>query len=278
MRYDQTGMPPQRADERGKTPMHIGCCAYSYRDLLKGGQMTLSDFLRRCVEMGADGVELTAYYFTDMETSTLHRVKREAYRLGLDICGTAVGNAFTSPDEAKRREQVEMVKAWVDHSVTLGAPGIRVFAGSVAEGTTEEQAFGWTVECLRECADYAVERGIMVALENHGGITGTADQTLRLIRAVDHEWVGINLDCGNFHGDIYDEIAQTAPHAVTAHAKVTSAAGVVDYDRVVQTLYQVGYRGYLNVEYEEKGDPTAEVPAFVKRLKSALSSTPRIGQ
>lgn len=259
--------------------MHIGCCAYSYRDLLKGGQMTLSDFLQRCVEMDVDGVELTSYYFTDTSPSALHAVKREAYRRGLDICGTAVGNAFTSPDESKRREQVEMVKTWIGHSVTLGAPGIRVFAGNVAEGSTEEEAFRWTVECLKECADYAGERGIMVALENHGGITKTAGGTIRLVEAVGHEWLGVNLDCGNYHENPYEEIARTAPYSVTAHAKVSAAANQeVDYDRVVQTLYQAGYRGYLNVEYEEKGDPLTEVPLFVKKLKSALSSTKRIAQ
>ncbi|MBW3622381.1 MAG: sugar phosphate isomerase/epimerase [Armatimonadetes bacterium] len=257
--------------------MHIGCCAYSYRDLLKGGQMTLSDFLQRCAEMEVDGVELTAYYFTDTSKSALHDVKREAYRLGLDLCGTAVGNAFTSPDEAKRREQVQMVKTWIDHSVTLGAPGIRVFAGSIAEGTTEEEAFRWTVSCLKECAAYAGERGIMVALENHGGITGTADQTIRLVEAVGSEWLGINLDCGNYRQNPYEEIAKTVPYAVTAHVKVTTSGGEeIDYDRVTQTLYQAGYRGYLNIEYEEKGDPNTEVPAFVNKLKRALSSTQRI--
>lgn len=259
--------------------MHIGCCAYSYRDLLKGGQMTLSDFFQRCVEMGVDGVELTAYYFNDTSKATLHNVKREAYRLGLDVCGTAVGNAFTSPDESKRREQLEMVKTWIDHSVTLGAPGIRVFAGNVAEGSTEEEAFRWTVECLRECAGYAEERGIMVALENHGGITKTADATIRLVEAVGHDWLGVNLDCGNFPEEPYEEIAKTAPYAVTAHAKVSDFTHQeIDYDRVVQTLYQAGYRGYLNVEYEAKGDPLTEVPIIIRKLKSALSSTIRIGQ
>ena len=252
--------------------MHIGMCAYSYRDALKAGQMTLSDFLHRCVEMKVDGVELTAYYFTDLSAASLHAVKREAYRLGLDVCGTAVGNTFTSPDEAKRREQVQMVKDWIDRSTLLGAPGIRVFAGSVAEGTTETQAFEWTVACLKECARYGEERGVIVALENHGGITATADQTLRLLEAVESDWLGINLDCGNYSQDPYAEMAQTAPHAVTAHAKVTARNEKLDYRKIIEVLYHAGFRGYLNVEYEEKEDPFVAVPAFVKELQDALRS------
>ncbi len=250
--------------------MHLGCCAYSYRDALNAGAMTLSDFLHRCVDMNLDGVELTAYYFTDTSRETLLAVKREAYQLGLDICGAAVGNAFTSPDPAERAKNVQLVKTWVDHSVTLGAPGVRVFAGSLPAGVTEDQAFTWTVESLKECAAYGAEHGVMIALENHGGITSTADQTLRLLDAVDHDWLGINLDLGNYATDPYDQIARTAPHAVTAHAKVSAYTDQLDYDQVIQTLQRVGYRGYLNVEYEAKEDPMAAVPRFVGELQRSL--------
>ena len=45
----------------------------------------------------------------------------------------------------KRREHVQMTKDWIDHSVVLGAPCIRVFAGPIPEGVSEEQAFGWAL-------------------------------------------------------------------------------------------------------------------------------------
>jgi sugar phosphate isomerase/epimerase len=250
--------------------MHIGCCAYSYRDALNAKRIALTDFLRLCAEMGLDGVELTAYYFTDLSDSHLREIKREAYRRGLEISGTAVGNAFTSPEEAKRREQVQMVKDWIDRSVTLGAPGIRVFAGSTAPGTEYEQAVEWTAACLRECAAYGEARGVMLALENHGGITATADQTLRLLQAADHDWIGINLDLGNYAESPMEEIAKTAPYAVTAHAKVTAGSRTLDYGEIFRTLREAGYNGYVNVEYEEKEDPFVAVPSFVARLQAAL--------
>jgi sugar phosphate isomerase/epimerase len=251
--------------------MHLGCCAYSYRDALKAGQITLSDFLHKCVEMNLDGVELTAYYFADTSKETLHAVKREAYRLGLDVCGTAVGNAFTSPDETERRKNVQMVKEWIEHSVTLGAPGIRVFAGPLTNGVSEDDAFRWTVECLKECADYGGQHGIMVALENHGGITSTAAQTLRLIETVNHDWLGVNLDLGNYHTNPYEEIAQTVPFAVTAHAKISGyTTSHLDYYKVIETLNRAAYRGYLNIEYEDQEDPETAVPRIVGELHQAL--------
>jgi sugar phosphate isomerase/epimerase len=87
-----------------------------------------------------------------------------------------------------------MTCEWIDHSVTLGAPAIRVFAGPIPQGATEAQAFDWAVACLEEVIAYGAERGVAVALENHGGITGTAEQVLRLVerlQGVAPGWAGL---------------------------------------------------------------------------------------
>ena len=236
--------------------------------------MTLKDFLDKAVEMKLDGVELTSYYFPSTDDAYLYNVKRKAYLRGLDISGTAVGNTFCVPEEDKRAEQIALVKTWVDCSVKLGAPCVRVFAGRVPEGYTEQDAFGWTAEALKECAAYAASKGILIALENHGGITATADGTLALVKAADSEWLGINLDLGNYAGDPYTEIEQTAPYAITCHAKteVPGPGGkvVADFERIVDILARVGYKGYLSIEYEAEEDPMTAVPKFAAQLRSLV--------
>ena len=168
-----------------------------------------------------------------------------------------------------------MTREWIDHSVTLGAPVIRVFAGPIPQGATEEQAVAWAVACLREVSDYGAQRGVCVALENHGGITGTADQVLHLMDQMKGSpagWFGLNLDCGNFHTDPYREIERCAPHAITTHAKRSmrgpSGPERVDYTRVVEIMRRAGYSGYLSVEYEDRDDPRTAVPEFVAYLQS----------
>jgi sugar phosphate isomerase/epimerase len=254
--------------------MKLGCAAYSYRDALQSGAMTLEGFVDECARLGFEGVELTAYYFPSTDRPALHTLKRYCYLRGLDICGTAVGSNFTQPDAERRAQQVQMTKDWIDHSVELGAPGIRVFAGPVPEGVSERDAMTWAVECLRECAAYGAERGVVVALENHGGVTARAEQVLEIAAPLESPWFGINLDCGNFREDPYDEIRRVARLAVTAHAKVTTRTpdGVepVDYARVGGILEEAGYRGYLNVEYEEKEDAMLGVPRFAEYLQSVF--------
>src|SRR5262245_11094489 len=104
--------------------MRLGCAAYSYRQALQSGALTLPGFVDECASLGLDGVELTAYYFPDAERATLNDLKRHCFRRGVHILGTAVGSNFTLADEAKRRDQVRMAQAWIDHSVVLGAPCI----------------------------------------------------------------------------------------------------------------------------------------------------------
>jgi sugar phosphate isomerase/epimerase len=258
--------------------MRVGCAAYSYREQLKSGEMTLERFVDTCAAMGLDGVELTSYYFPSTEAAYLHALKRHCLLRGMHILGTAVGSNFTQADPGKRREHVRMTCDWIDHSVTLGAPCIRVFAGPIAEGVSEKQAFSWALECLRECVAYAGERGVVVALENHGGVTSSADQVSRFLDDIDSPWLGLNLDFGNFSLDPYAEFAQVAGRTVTTHAKLESrfgeARGEVDYRRVRGILQDAGYAGYLSIEYEEKEDPAFAVPRFAAHLIDVFRSQP----
>lgn len=254
--------------------MFIGCCAYSYRPYFQEKKLNLEQFIDLASDMGLDGVELTAYFFASTDAGYLDRVKERALRKGVHIAGTAVGNRFTLPDEHARAEQIALVKQWVDNSVRLGAPYVRVFAGPVPEGTTEEQAFEWVVAALKECGEYAGERGIFLALENHGGITARAEQVLRIVDAVGMPSVAVNLDTGNYRVDPYEDIARTVPAAITCHVKpdikVDGKLTPVDLRAVLTTLHKSDYRGYLNIEYESEGDPMTEVPALVDELRSIL--------
>jgi sugar phosphate isomerase/epimerase len=255
--------------------MYLSCCAYSYRADLQGGAMTMRDFVATAREIGLDAVELTSYYFPDAEPETLHDLKRWVFQQGLSVSGTAVGGAFTEPDAKKLAQHIAMVKAWIDHSVTLGSPCMRVFAGGVPQGESEEKARARAVEGMRECAAYAAKRGVLLAVEDHGGITGTAEQVLKLVEMVGSDWFGLNLDCGNFRADPYREIEMCAPHALTTHVKVTTDSPDgrfrLDYLRIIDVLAKAGYHGPLSIEYEESAPATEGVPQFAAYLRGALT-------
>ncbi len=264
--------PPKRA---GGPHLRVGCCAYSYRDHLTGKkkpEMTMEDFLNRVAEIGIDGVELTSYYFPpDVKPDYVRKIAKRCFLLGLDVNGTAIGNRFTLPPGDERDAQIALVKTWIDYAVDMGAPSARIFAGAMPKDKPEEEVFKWVVDCIERCCDYAASKGVMLALENHGGIVADADGILKILKAVNSEWFGMKWDSGNFHtADPYTDLTRTAPYAVTTHIKTEMFPGNkkqdADLARVVKILKDANYRGYLHLEYEAAEDPMVAVPRALKTL------------
>ncbi len=253
----------------------LSCCAYSYRELLTKDKMTLEGFLDTCVELGFDGVELTQYYFPQEDDEYLANLKREVFTRGLGVAGTAIGGNFINEDAEARRKQIDHVKDWLVKSAKLGSPVLRVFAGYQPDGVDLETAEDWVRDGLAECAPVAAECGVVLGLENHGGVTADADGVLRLLDPfADEPWVGLNLDFGNFTGDIYGQYARCAAHAVTTHAKVTVRQGEererVDYRKIVRLMREAGYARYLSIEFEEREDPVVGVDRFAAYLRGCM--------
>lgn len=254
----------------------LAVAAYSLRKALdlKNPTMTLLQFLEQCAAWDVEGAELTEYFFPKpVVPEYVGALKRAALRLGIDITGTPIGNTFTLPPGEARDREIARVKHWIDVSADLGSPAIRIFAGNVPKGVDEETARGWAVDCIRACLEHAAKRGVILALENHGGVVATADGMLAIGDRIGSEWFGFNFDSGNFHSDDpYAELAKIAPRAVTAQIKVEMRrAGKkepADLARIVEILRRGGYRGYLTLEYEAAEDPMVAVPRYLAELRA----------
>jgi sugar phosphate isomerase/epimerase len=267
----------------GRTrPSHfkLSLAAYSYRHLLDGPNrsMDLFAFADLAADMGLDAIEPTSYYFPpDAGLDECRRLQRHAFRLGLDISGTAVKNDFCLPPGPAREKSLAGVRDWVDRAVALQAPVIRIFAGQVPRGDTEAAAVARAIEGLRESVAYAGTRGVTLALENHGGITATPAQMLRLVEAVDSPWFGVNVDTGNFRTpDPYADLERIAPYAVNVQVKTeimrseTGSKEPADLARLVEMLRRVRYSGYVVLEYEAAEDPLTAIPGHVAELRRLI--------
>ena len=264
----------------GTAKFKFSLAGYSYRNLLTGNppKLTLDDFIADCAKMGLEGTEPTSYYFPKQVTPEyLRHLKHLAFRLGLDISGTAVGNQFCHPSEPKRRQQIAYVKQWIEYAEILSAPVVRIFSGKPHAGQTVEEARPLAIEATEECCDHAGKHGVFLALENHGGLTATADDMLELVRAVKSPWFGVNFDSGNFHGaDVYGQLAKIAPYAVNVQIKVVVSGpdgkkAPSDFKLLAKILTDAGYRGYIVLEYEEGEDPREACPRYMDQLREAFA-------
>ncbi len=245
----------------------IGCAAYSYRDYLKDGKMSYEDFIEEAHNIGLDGVEMTLYWLPSREPQYFRNLKRIALSRGLPISCAGISTNFCNPDPMERERMIKAVEEGVGIARELGAPALRVFGGYVPEGYSEEQAILWTIGALRRCVKYAEENGVVIALENHGGITARADSVIRIIEDVDSPWLRVNLDLGNYRESTYEDIAKTVLYAVHIHGKVSVSENIrVDYEKVKRILEDKGYNGFISIEYEEKEDPKTGVREFARYL------------
>lgn len=254
--------------------------AYSFNDPLMAKTMNLDDLLDFCAAQNFDGVDLTGYYFPGYpqvpSDEYIYHIKRKAHLLGVSISGTGVRNDFTNPDANKRKEDVQLIKNWIECASKLGTPVIRIFAGVlIPKEFSWDQIAAWMVKDIQECVEYGQKHGVIVAIQNHNDFIKTADDAIKIIKMVDREWFGLILDTGSYRiGDPYEQIARTIPYAVNWQVKenifVDGKEVKTDLPRLFKLIRESGYRGYIPVETLGKGDPKEKVPRFIEEVRKAL--------
>lgn len=258
-----------------KPRLRPALCAYSFRDALKEGSLKYEDLIRIAAENDLDGVDLTVYWFPNTENSFLIPLKRAAYKAGIEIYSISVNTELTkAPGEARDAAAADLRK-WIDVAAKLGAGHIRVFGGTVPKGAAEADAAGWVADMLSVAGEYAGKHGVILGLENHGGITDKAENIVSIVKKVNSPWVGVNLDTANFKTRIYEQIEMIAPHAVNVQVKAMvkdeSGPAPSDWKRVAKMLVANNYRGYLALEYEENPDPLTATPPLFRKLREVCA-------
>lgn len=276
----QPMLPQDKIEKSAGSKLKISLNAYSFNELLTNGSMTLDDLLDFCAANDFDAVDLTAYYFPGYPAvppdSYIYHLKQKAFKLGPDISGTGVRNDFTNPDENKRKEDITLVKKWIECAAKLGAPVIRIFSGTqIPAGYSWDQVATWMVKDIKECVEYGKKYGVIVAMQNHNDFIKTAEQAQKIIELVNSDWFGLVLDIGSYRNEApYKQIEQTAKHAVNWQLKETIFLDGIeqktDLQKVIVIIKSTGYRGYLPIETLGAGDPKIKVPLFLAEVRAAL--------
>lgn len=264
---------------RAPSRLRISLAAYSLRKYLqstddKPAEMDLFEFVDFCHEHDLAGAELTSYYFpTDVDEGYLLKLKRHCHVRGVSISGGAIRNDFTQLDPLAVARDLAHTRQWIGHYAKLGAPAIRIFAGKPIAGEVPSKTLTRCAQiCQLACVE-AARQGVMLALENHGGVTARAEGLLEIVRQVESPAFGVNLDSGNFNSgdDPYRELEMIAPYAVNAQIKVEmKVSGVTqatDLARVMQILRQAQYSGWVALEYEAADEPMAAIARYLEQLK-----------
>lgn len=101
-------------------------------------------------------------------------------------------------------------------AATLGAPTVRVWAGSKGTAGSDDAHRAQVVEALRQACEYRTT----ISLEFHGGtLTDTLDSTLRLVQEIDHPALGLYWQPvpDRPHAERLEELKAVLPHLTNLH-------------------------------------------------------------
>jgi len=273
------------SEEKKAAQMKVGLYSITYLGIwYRGEGLSIEEVIRRAKQHGYDGVELDGKRPhanpLDMPTSRCRELRRLADGEGIEIFGVAANNDFSSPIPEHRECQICYVRELIRVASDVGAKLVRVFfawpgitqhpqvanydiAKRIWSYThkpfTMEETWGWCREGLTECARYAADAGVTLALQNHKPMMTDHRDVLRMVREVNSPALKVSFDPWGLPVKTPEYILKAAREVgalqVLCHyggvyergadGKVT---GETHFRPFVAAMKDIGYQGYLSYE------------------------------
>jgi L-ribulose-5-phosphate 3-epimerase len=256
--------PVQTKETVNPVPVRVGMTDWN---LGQRGDITKVALAR---EIGLDGIQVSVQYPTDGKTPTVRDEKtQEAFRRaaldnGIQICSLAIGNPGKSrlPMHTNPAFAILLVEA-VEIAHNLGTNNILlpILGDSHIDMANPAQVDGF-VAMMKEVARYAERYGVVVGLEDWI----SAEDNIKLLDAIGSDYVAVYYDAHNIVPrvkDIYVEPKMLGKrinqiHVKNANMLLSTPGGKIEWPRMSQEFYDIGYRGWYVLE---TGSPTKDIVA-----------------
>jgi sugar phosphate isomerase/epimerase len=140
-----------------------------------------------------------------------------------------------------------------------GIPSVTIVPGVEQEGWSHEKSLAVSAEALNELAAIAAARGVALFFEAHvTSVLESPQETLQFLQ--NNPQLKLTLDYSHFvfGGHSQEAIDVLASYAGHVHLRQAARgvlqarwdAGTIDFIRVVKKFANLGYKGYLALEYE----------------------------
>lgn len=236
-----------------------------YVDEIVEGRMRTEEWLQQVPLFGLQAVEI---YHGFVTPSNRESVKELLGQLNLQVAQFTCAPDFTNPDASARKRELEEMKHKVETAAYLGAPAVRVTAGMVHEGLTEQEGLRYALEGMVALAEFAEPIGVKLCYENHYRDRRWAKEDfsfrpeifLRLFEQIEPTPIMVNFDLANPLMAGADGVAllKRVVHKVyQVHASdrlpgmyqhCVLGTGSVEFDPLLQILAQHGYQRYITIE------------------------------
>jgi len=275
--------------------MRTAICHYSFHRRWKRENWTPERLAAEVAALGVEGVDFHAGLLGE-PTGAAERVRAAVDRERLVLSGLSLSNNFNQDEPDAFAAQVAGVKTWLAVAADVGAPVSRIFGGGLPAAERRDPAAraarrARILEGLRAVVEEAETRGVVLALENHGGLPCTAEEQAEIIEAVGSPYLRATVDVGNYMqgGQEGHEAARiAAPYCAYVHLKdfrkvpdadspwgwtleaCTVGDGDVDHRACLAALEKAGYEGFVALEYEGTEPEETGVPRSVAAMQQWL--------
>ena len=281
------------AQSKPSRRVKLGISSYSYWHF-RTTRVPIETVIEKTSELGVEGVDILHRQMAGEDNAYLQKLKRTAFANGVDLICLSIHQDFVDPDPEVRQKNIDHTLHCIELAHELGIPSIRLNSGRwntirsfdklmenggeepVLPGHTEDEGFKWCIDSIEKCLPSAEKHGVLLALENHWGLTRSPQGLLRIVNAIESPWLGVLMDTGNFLEDPYTKLERIASETVFVQAKTYYGGGEwytldLDYQKVAKILADVNYRGYVSLEFEGKENSDTGVRKSIEVLRNAFA-------
>lgn len=270
--------------------MKLALCHYSYHRRWNEESWDIDRLADEVKALGIPGIDFHAGLLGTRDGAA-DKISAALARTGLELSGFSLSTNFNLADDAEREAHIAETIAWLEVAASLKAPVCRVFGGHIdrSDPAAIEAGLKLVVDSLAALAPKAAELGLVLALENHGGLPCTGEEQVSVIEQINSPALRATIDIGNYmqgNQSPTDGTAAAASLAAYIHVKdnkravadgrwddfaaCTLGQGDVDIPACMKILSDSGYDGYVALEYEGAEDETTGVPESIRYMKSIM--------
>jgi sugar phosphate isomerase/epimerase len=268
--------------------------------MLERGQIDTAATIRFHADLGVKAIEIPDYYIREGEIPAIEAALAET---DTAVSCYDIFCNFDGPNGEPSPAQVENARRGVEHAARLGAPRALVVAYKIEERAAPDLVRRHYAGLVKELLPTARRLGITLTSANLGiywRYFGKVDH-IHAVRAEVGPELRLTYDIGNFlmaGEDPLDCLNRVAPLVDHVHLKDWSVRpattdrpgsggyqgqdgryyysealgeGVLDVPGVVGRLRELGYRGFLSVEWEAPGDPRPALRRSMTYLRNLLA-------
>ncbi len=236
--------------------MKFSCIPLNFgRQIGHDKTMTNEDWMNMAVEFGLEGSEVYGPWTRDLDAEGKAKLSDFMDSIGLKASMFTEECSLCNPKD--REQALPHIQRAVDSALIFKTNIVRVVSGHGSEGMELEDCLQSIATGLRESLDYAEEKNVMLAYEDHWGIGTNLRDYTRILDLVDDDRLKVNLDTANVGSQDIAELTEIVKDRVVhTHCSellnnkhgVVIGRGEVDFKGIFTILKNNNYDSWVSLE------------------------------